>query len=180
MAHPYAKHSGHSKSRSRVDRIAYSGEGSNVEREAKSYKRGGKVVYSGKGSNVAYEADESTEVPGRARGGRLAKYARGGKAKKHDAQVNIAIVHSGHRDSPGAAPPAPPPAPPRPPMPPQGLPPPGMMPPGGGMPPGAGLPPQLAGAIKPPGMMKRGGHVELAGAESGVGRLIKSKEARDA
>lgn len=113
----------------------------------------------------------NSEITGRATGGRLDKFARGGKTKnkKQGNNVNIAIVQpSGEKSASGSpigAGPLPPPGgPPKPPMMP---PPPPPGPPMGGPP---GMPP------KPPGMMNRGGKVKgQKGGDNGVGRLDKAK-----
>lgn len=157
MAHPYES--------SRADKVGKSRAGSFT----KGYKLGGAVNAYKAGGAVAPKKVSGGEVKvaGRASGGRLDKFARGGRSKgKHGTQVNIAVVQpKGGSPSPDGAPaggplPAPggplsmmPPKPPPPPMPPPG-------------PPG-----------KPPGMMKRGGKVtgQKGGAETGVGRLNKVK-----
>lgn len=92
-------------------------------------------------------------IPGKASGGRLDKFARGGRTKKGATNVNIAIVVPGGKGEEAPAPMMPPPGPP-------------VGPPPGGPP------------MMPPGMpgMKRGGRLGMtAGAESGVGRLEKIK-----
>ena len=117
--------------------------------------------------------------PGKKSGGRLDKFARGGRAKsKHkgnNTKINIVVAPKGPHPADGAAPPAPM----GPPLlgggPPPGLPP-GGPPPGlGGPPPGlpaAGGPP----GPRPPGLMARGGRLKMtAGAETGQGRLQKAK-----
>ena len=157
---------------------------------SKHFKRGGKVhgdeAEDKKLITKMLNKHEAGEKPeGKKAGGRLDKYARGGKTKgKHGNHVNIAIVNPGAKDGAGAGGPmaAPPPGgmPMPPPHPPMGGPP-GMppgMPPGG--PPG-GLPPGMG--PKPPGMMKRGGKVYkrggkvhmTAGADTGPGRKQKAK-----
>jgi hypothetical protein len=144
---------------------------------SKHFKRGGKVHSDEKEdkkliSKMINEHEGSEEPEGKASGGRLDKFARGGKTKgKHGNHVNIAILNGkGQPDAPPAM--AGPPGglpmpPPKPPMAgPPGLPP-GMPPPG----------------MKPPGMMKRGGKVYArggkvkmkGGSETGVGRLDKKK-----
>lgn len=183
MAHPYQAHKEVHPGRKRAHEMS------------KHFKRGGRAhsdeAEDKKLFNKLIAKHEGTEaVPGRKAGGRLDKYARGGKTK-HGSQVNIAIVSPrGHqRDGApapggglpppgGGLPPGGPPMPPKPPMPPPGGPmggPPGL-PPGG--PPG--MPPP---GMKPPGMMKRGGKVYkrggkvgmTAGADSGVGRKEKAR-----
>ena len=99
------------------------------------------------------------KVPGKASGGRLDKFARGGATKKAATNVNIAIVvpsgSKGGEEPPMVLPPGGP-----------GGPPPGMEGPPPGMPP-MGPPPM--------GPMARGGRLPTAGAESGVGRKQKAK-----
>lgn len=163
MAHPYANLRELHRGQKRAHQMA------------KHFKRGGKVHSDEKEdkkliSKMLKEHEGSEEPEGKASGGRLDKYARGGKTKgKHGNHVNIAILNGkGQQDAPpaglGAPPGGLPMAPPRPPMAgPPGLPPggpPGMPPPG----------------MKPPGMMKRGGKVKMkGGSETGVGRLDKKK-----
>lgn len=172
MAHPYAKHkqSHNAHDRHRVKQIlkGYKSGGAVHGDEAQDRKLFKKMI-------AEHEAEES-KVPGKKHGGRLDKYARGGrtKGKKPHTQVNIAVVSPQGHSSPGAG--AAPPAggPPTPGGPPPGMPP--HPPMGGGMPmppPGAMPPP----GMKPPGMMKRGGRIK-AGAESGEGRLQKAAMAR--
>lgn len=174
--HSHHAHRAHKVSKSRVKHIMH------------GHKRGGGVHHDDEAADrklfnklIKEHHAKEHKVEGHASGGRLDKYARGGKTKggkgKHHTQVNIAVVspHGGVGGSPspsGASPAGlglPGGGPPRPPMPPG--PPPGAMPPGGppGMPPGMGM--------KPPGMMKRGGKVtgQKGGADTGVGRLDKAK-----
>lgn len=140
---------------------------------SKGYKTGGKV-HSDEAADKKlitkmlnkHEAGEKPE--GKKAGGRLDKFARGGKTKSKGKgnHVNIAIINPKGGADAAAAPPlggGMPPPPPRAPMAPPG---PMMGGPSGGLPPGMGP--------KPPGMMKRGGKVKMtAGADSGVGRKQK-------
>lgn len=127
---------------------------------------GGKQVVK-KATGGAVEAS----VPGKASGGRLDKFARGGRAK--GTNVNIAIVVPGGKSG---EPPA------------LGVPP--LLPPGAG--PGGGPGPMIAGPANPPGppimppgggsskpvLRKYGGAVKMTGgAEGGLGRLQKAKAA---
>lgn len=187
MAHPHESHRASKVSKSRVSHIM------------KGYKRGGSVKRDGGADDMPLKkksggAAEHSDLKslGKKSGGRLDKYARGGKTKhgKHGTQVNIAVVQPhGGSPSPGGAPaggPLPPPG--GPPHPPMGGPP-GMPPPGAGgppgMPPGAmgggpkppmgppGMPPP---GMKPPGMMNRGGRVKgIKGGDNGVGRKEKAR-----
>lgn len=162
MAHPYAAHREVHAGRKRAHKMA------------SHFKKGGAVHSDAKEDRKLFgkmiKEHEATEKPeGKKSGGRLDKYARGGKTKgKHGNHVNIAIVNpKGGADAAGAPPlggmPMPPP---RAPM----APPPG--PPMGGAP--GGLPPGMG--PKPPGMLKRGGKVPMtAGAYSGEGRKQKIK-----
>ena len=155
---------------------------------AKHFKKGGAVHDDEKADRKLFgkmiKEHEGAEKPeGKKAGGRLDKYARGGKTKgKHGNHVNIAIVNPGAKDGAGAGGPMPPPGgmPMPPPKPPMGGPPgmpPGLPPggPPGGMPPGMGP--------KPPGVMKRGGKVfkrggkvhMTAGSLTGEGRKEKIK-----
>lgn len=166
-SHSHHAHREHVASHKRVSHIL------------KGHKKGGKVHSDEKEDRALFkkmiaqhEAGE-TKAEGKKSGGRLDKYARGGKTKgKHGNHVNIAIVNPG-KDQAGAMPPpgGMPMPPPKPPM----MPPP--MPPGGPM----GGPPGMPPGMKPPGMMKRGGRTYArggkvhmtAGADSGVGRKQK-------
>lgn len=185
--HSHHAHRAHKASKHRVKHIMH------------GYKRGGSVKHEDLAEDVSlikkavhkhdtqlHGKGKHTDLSslGHARGGRLDKYARGGKTKgKHHTQVNIAVVSPhGGSPAPGGPPPGggglalPPGGPPRPPM----AGPPGGMPMGGppGMPPG--MPP------KPPGMMKRGGGVKStkpahigkhpAGGDNGEGRLMKARK----
>lgn len=177
MAHPYASSREDKVGKSRAKALT---KGYDTGGSVRAYKSGGAVAPAKKASGG------EVKVEGRASGGRLDKFARGGKVKKKpDNQINIAIVQPGKDEAgqaagglppPGMAPP--PPAPPPPPMPPQAA---GPMPPPPG-PMGAPPPPPM----KPPGVMKRGGAVkgfkrggvvtgQKGGADNGVGRLDKVK-----
>lgn len=174
MAHPYSQHREVHAGRSRAHHVLKHGH----------FKRGGEVHKDEAADRKLFGKlikEHDAKVPGRASGGRLDKYARGGKTK-HGTQVNIAIVspHGKDKDHEGNTPtgippmgmPPPAPMPPRPPM---AGPPPGG-PPGGPM----GGPPMPP---RPPGVMKRGGKVfarggkvhMTAGSFSGEGRLEKKK-----
>ncbi len=159
--HPYAKFAegGHARSQAKARVKAYAKGGKVHSDEAEDKKLFKKMINE-------HEKGE-TKVEGHASGGRLDRYARGGKTKGHKkggTHVKIAIVNK-DKDQ-GAMPP---------------MMPPGMPPPGGGMPPG--LPPGPGGPPGlppggPPGMppMKRGGKVPMkAGAKTGEGRLDKKK-----
>lgn len=175
MAHSHHSHRQSVVSKSRVGHITH---GYACGGMAKKFKRGGAAHSDEKEdrkliSKMLKEHERSEmKVEGRARGGRLDKYARGGKTKHKGTQVNIAVVQPHGGQSPAGmhptggplpAPGGPPMPPPRPPM----GPPPGAMPPPGG-PPGMGA--------KPPGMMKRGGKVKgIKGGDNGVGRKDKAK-----
>ena len=157
MSHPYQqyreKHPGQKKAHARVKGYKAGGAVHSDEKEDKALIR--KMVKS-----------KDLKADGGPAGGRLDKYARGGKAKgkggkKGGTKINILVAPKSAGD---AAPPMPPPglaAAPPPKMP--------LMPPPGGP---AGGPP-LGG---PP--MKRGGKVMTAGADSGEGRLQKAKAQR--
>ncbi len=169
MAHSHHEHRSHHKSRQRVSHIMKSG--GHAHSDAAADK---KLI-----NKLIAKHEQEHHVSGHKKGGRLAKYARGGAAKKHHTQVNIAVVapHGKSADQgAGAAPGAPLPHPPVGAAPPPG--PPGL-PPGGPMGGPPGLPP---GAIpRPP--MKRGGKVSemkpvpfgkfkpRAGMDSGEGRV---------
>ncbi len=126
------------------------------------------------------EEKKEVKVEGKKSGGRLDKYARGGRTKK-GTHINILVAPHGGSSSPaaGAAPGAPPGLPPGagagpPPHPP-------MPPPGGptGGPPGG--PPMPPPGMKPPGMMRRGGRAYKRGGKvamtadslTGEGRIQK-------
>lgn len=165
----------------------------------KGLKRGGRAKHSDEAedkklfSKMIKKHDAEHKAEGKKSGGRLDKYARGGRAKgKHGNKTNINVVVAPHGPHPAAsaAPPAGPIPGGGPPMPPPGMKPP-MGPPGlGGGPPG--LPP----GGPPPGMppMKRGGAVKRAsggrtngmhlikgslkmkaGSDTGVGRLYQAE-----
>lgn len=158
MSHLYQqyreKHPGQKKAKERV----------------KGYASGGSVASPAPAKPKALATGGSADIKtsGYASGGRLDKYARGGKAKGKGGKkgahtkINILVAPKSAGDAAPPMPPealgaAPPPMPPK--MP--------LMPPPGGP---AGGPP-LGG---PP--MKRGGKVGMkAGADSGEGRLQKAK-----
>lgn len=171
MAHPFHAHREHHASKHRVHHIL------------KGHKRGGAAHGDEAADKKLFKKlihEHDAKVHGHKAKHRLDKFARGGHAKKHGTQVNIAVVspHGGDKGAApipgGGAPPLPPPKPPM--MPPPGGPP--------GMPPG--MPPP---GMKPPGMMKRGGRVSkhkkgggglhghglhmTASTLSGIGRLQK-------
>lgn len=174
MAHPFASHRSDAVSKKRVGHLMKSGgqPHSDVAADKKLFKE----------LMAKHEAEEM-KAEGKKSGGRLDKYARGGRTKhKPSHQVNIAIVAPhGRHPTEGAAPGGPLPMPP--PRPPLGAAPglPPGLPPGG--PPVAGGPPGLPPGLRPPGMMKRGGAVKkfarggklgmTAGAETGKGRKQK-------
>lgn len=170
MAHPFARHNESDAGKARAKHLM------------KGYARGGKAHGDEAEDRALFKKmmkqheKEEMKVEGRASGGRLDKFARGGKAKHHKGtNVNIAIVNPGQKSD--AAPKMPMPA--GPPLPPPGLPPggpPPMMPPpkppmGGGLPPGMMPPMQRGGRA-----YAKGGKVPMtAGADSGEGRLQKIK-----
>lgn len=177
MAHPYAslreKNPGQKKANS-------------------MFKKGGRVKHDDEAADKKLikkmVKKDDLKVEGRATGGRLDKFARGGRAKHKGGgktHINILVApHGGSSPAEGAAPSGPPGLPPGaggpPPMmkPPMG-PPPGGPPPGMGGPPPGGPPP----GMKPPGMMFRGGRAYAkggkvpmkGGAQTGEGRLDKKK-----
>lgn len=164
MAHPYAGHKEVHAGRKRAGSMAKFKKGGAVHSdEAEDKKLIKKMV-----------KKDDLKVEGRSTGGRLDKYARGGRTKKGGGKTHINILVAPQGGKADAA------APPGPGLPPgAGGPPPGMKPPMG-PPPGAGGPPGL-----PPGMMNRGGGVKKyakggkvpmkAGAMTGEGRKEKAK-----
>ena len=183
MAHPFSEHRAHRASKKRVGHIMKSG--GHAHSDAAADKKLFKNL-------IAQHEGRESKAPGYKRGGRLDKFARGGRAKDHGKhQVNIAIVNpKGHEGAGAGAGPMPGPGAAPPPRPPMAGPP--MMPPG--MPPGGGPAGPMPGM--PPGGMpgrppfKRGGKVRgfakggkigttasvrniKAGSESGIGRLQK-------
>ncbi len=163
--HPYAQHKETHPGRAKARERAYSLGGA-----TKDLKSSTKNKWKPDSQNE--DGASEWPVPGRKSGGRLDKFARGGKTKHkgNKTNINILIGGKGQDSEPKAAlppvlPPGLPPPPPGglPPGGPMGGPPPGMLPPGG--------PP-----MKPPGMMARGGRAKYkGGADSGVGRLEKVK-----
>lgn len=157
MSHPYAQHK-EVKAGSR-----------RAKEMAKGFKSGGAVQLATGGATPLKRGGKAkhkeVKVEGKASGGRLDKFARGGAAKKsgkgHHTHINIMVAPKGGDGAPpmgaGGPPPmaggAPPMVPKGPMPPPPGGPMAGGMP---GMPPGA---PPPGGGMKPPGMMKRGGSV---------------------
>lgn len=160
MAHPYAKHAEDKAGKARAAQLT------------KGYKTGGRV--SSVASPIAKKSGGSVsgdmKVAGKASGGRLDKFARGGRTGKKGSQTKINIIVApqvppADREAAPAVPGVLPPPGGGLPPPPKGPMGPPMMPPPG---PAAGLP-------KGP-MMNRGGKVPMkAGAETGVGRLEKKK-----
>lgn len=158
MAHPFAKHAEEGAGKARAKHLI------------KGYKRGGKVHSDEAadrklfGKMIKEHEKGEMKVEGRASGGRLDKFARGGRAKHkgNNTKINIVVAPKGPHPADGAAPPVP-----------MGPPPMGGGPLAG--PPMGGPPPGLGGP-KPPGMMNRGGRLKMtAGADTGVGRLQKAK-----
>lgn len=154
MAHPYQqyreKHPGQKKAKERV------GKHSDIKEDTVLVKKAmaahDKQMHGGKHTDLKSIGMKS--------GGRLDKYARGGKAKAKKSgshtKINIMVAPKSGEGPPPALPPSPIGAAPPPPMPPK-------MP----MPP----PPGPMG-----GPMKRGGKVKMtAGADSGEGRLQKAR-----
>ena len=165
MAHPFAKHNEQDAGKARAKAFTKKQTGGAVKKsEASQFASGGKV------------AAADLKPSGRASGGRLDKFARGGRAKGknkgNNTKINIVVAPKGPHPSDGAAPPIP-----------LGPPPMGggplAGPPGLGGPPGMSVPPggpPGLGGPKPPGMMARGGRLKMkGGAETGQGRLDKAK-----
>jgi len=118
------------------------------------------------------EEKKEQKVEGKASGGRLDKYARGGRTK--NPPVNVIVVAGGGKDkqpvpvplpSGGPPPPLPPPPAARPPLP---MGPPGGLPMGADAPPGPGVPPGLPpGGLPPrPLMRAHGGRIKDRPADS--------------
>lgn len=177
MAHSHHAHRASHVSKHRVSHITKGYACGGMAR--KGYKRGGGVHSDEKEDRklISKMLKEHEKVEGRARGGRLDKFARGGKTKHHKGtQVNIAVVNPSHHGGPPSAAGGPPaggglPAPGGPPAPPPRPP---MGPPGAG--PGMPIGGPMAGPMKPPGMMNRGGKVRgQKGGDNGVGRKDKAK-----
>lgn len=145
MAHPFADHRQSKVEHDRVGKIT------------KGYASGGAVTSPAATAKPAgaSKAGASMPVEGRKNGGRLDRYARGGKVKAKGAtNVTVVVAPQAGGDKPEMPPPqmpaaAPPAPPPRPPM----MPPPGM----GGPP---GMPPGAGGGL--PGMRKDGGRTGFA------------------
>jgi hypothetical protein len=149
MAHPFQKHNEEDSGKGRAKHLT------------KEYRRGGRTKHSDEAEDrklfgkliKAHDKGEH-KAPGKASGGRLDKYARGGRTKDkgHHTKINIVVAPRGPHPADGAAAPALG-------SPPLGggpIPPPG--PPMAGPPPG--LPPRPPIGGPPPGMMKRGGVVK--------------------
>jgi hypothetical protein len=186
--HPYAKHKEAAAGKSRAKHLT------------SGYKKGG-AVHSDEAMDrklikkmLAEEDKGESKAPGKASGGRIDKFASGGRTKKKG-NTNINIIVAPQTDKgEGDAAPGPMVLPP----PDGGMPPMGPPPGAGGppaappnitnvMPPGAGGPGPSPGspASLPPGLRKQGGRVNTyakggkvpmkAGAETGVGRKDKVK-----
>lgn len=127
MAHPYAEHRQHKVERSRAQKMAgtSSEAHSDVAADRKLIK--------------AMVKPSAMKMEGKASGGRLDKYARGGKVKKASTNVNVIIAPQGGG---GAGPAMPPP----------------LM---AGAP--AALPPAPPSALPPPMPQKRGGRAYASG-----------------
>ena len=171
--HPYDKHREHGKSHKRVHtmhkhlaRGGHSDEAADQAMISAAMRTHENKMHKGKHTDL--------KVHGKKHGGRLDKFARGGRTKSKGTHINIVnVAPHGRHPAMGAAPavpPGPPPAGGGLPMPPPGM---GAGPPG--MPPGM--------PMKPPGVMKRGGKVYArggkvhmtAGAIAGEGRKQKIK-----
>ena len=149
MAHPFANVREHKVHRSRVASMTkgYAGGGHSDEPADRKLIKG--MVKPG-----------ALKMDGKKSGGRLDRFARGGKVKKGGTNVNVIIApQGGHPPSP------PPPAL----MPPAGGPPPSLPP---GMPPTGGAPPGM-GAGMPPGLHKHGGRAYAKGGKVADGAAWK-------
>lgn len=172
MAHPFAKFNEQDAGKARAKAFTKKQSGGPVTvatDDTKSYPAG---MQADRAARIASTKRADAEPAGRKSGGRLDKFARGGRAKGknkgNNTKINIVVAPKGPHPSDGAAPPAPLGLPPM-----GGGPPPGPPPGLGAGPPG--LPPGIGGP-KPPGMMARGGRLKLkGGAETGPGRLSKAK-----
>lgn len=161
MSHPYSQYREKHPGRKRASEMA------------KCFASGGKVSHPDEAQDrklIKKMMAEEESVEGRASGGRLDKYARGGKAKgkkgksKKGNNVNILIAPKEKEEKVVVPPPMP-----------GG---PGMMA-GPGGPPPMGPPP--GGPPMPLPGMKRGGKVPMkGGAETGVGRLDKVRAQKKA
>lgn len=167
MAHPFQEHRSGSASKKRAGMMMKAAGGKARHSDEAADKKLIKKM-------IAQHEKSEHDVPGFKRGGRVDKFARGGKAKgKQGTQINIAVVAPSGKNQPDAdALPGGPAAAPMPPRPPLGAGGPPVLPPGGPMAGPPGMPPP---GMKPPGMMKRGGKVtgQRGGSETGVGRLDK-------
>ena len=174
MTHPFANlrevNSGRKKAGQRMKEAC----GGGVK-----YAKGGAV----KSAKLAtHAAGGEVKAVGKASGGRLDKFARGGRTKKggkgNHTKINIMVAPKGGADAglppdlgAGAPPMGAPPMVPKGPM----GPPPGAL--GAGPP---GMPPGMP-SPKPPGMMSTGGKiyplkkVAIKGGDNGVGRLGKKR-----
>lgn len=162
MTHPFAQHKEVHAGRKKAH-------------EAKHFKKGGRVHSDEKEDRALIKKmvkKDDLKAPGKASGGRLDKFARGGgtKHKKGGTHINILVAPKGGEAAalPGGAGGPPPGAGGPPPMmPPKG--PPGMPPGAGGPPMGAGGPPMMPppGAGGPPMMRKAGGRTPSGLSTSG-------------